>query len=64
MTLRQMVYESLDNALANGDFNPGMSLHGKSNEEIAEDLIEYDADLESCTVEELVPLVQAWWQKV
>lgn len=64
MQLHQLVHEALDNALANGHFDKGMSLHGLSNEEIAEDLVMYDADLEGYEPEELVPHIQSWWQKV
>jgi hypothetical protein len=52
--LRKRVFESLDNAVENGYcFN--------SIDEAAQDLMDYDADLETYTLEELMPHVEAWF---
>jgi len=55
MSLEQQVFSSLDSAVAN-DYD----LREWSAEEIANDLHEYDADLESVSPAELLPHVQAW----
>ena len=66
MNLQELVHEALDNAMDNGYFEKGMSLHGLSNEEVAEDMLELDASFEEIDagVEDLVPHIQSWWQKV
>ena len=64
--LQALVHESLDNAMENGYFEPGMSLHGLSNEELAGDMLDYDATFGNLDVEieDLVPHIQTWWQKL
>jgi len=57
--LAKLVSEALDNALDNGYDLSKMTL-----EQIADDLLEFDADLEGCTAEQLIPHIQAWWSMV
>jgi len=57
--LQLAVREALDNAIDNG-----YDLASMTTEEIAEDLIRYDAALEDKTPEELIPHIQSWWSTV
>lgn len=53
--LRSAVFEALDNAKENGhDFTHEFP-HG-----VACDLIDYDADLEECMPDMLIPHIKAW----
>lgn len=58
--LRDQVHESLTSARANGHFVRGGYLWGMSPEEIADDLVQYDADLEGRNPEDLVEHVRNW----
>ena len=68
--LQELVHESLDNAMDNGYFDEGMSLHGLSNEEIALDMIEFDAEIgdlfeaDRITTADVVEHIKTWWQKL
>ena len=52
-----IVWRALDHALHNGYFQFLETPVG----EIAEDLIEYDADLEDCDPVNLIPAVREWF---
>lgn len=53
--LRAAVFEALNNAVINGyDFD------GWTAEAVAQDLINYDSDLEGCEIDELLPFVIEW----
>lgn len=54
LEIRERVFKSLDSGIENG-----YELDNWSAEEIAEDLREYDVDLESVPVS-LVPFIQEW----
>jgi ribosome-binding protein aMBF1 (putative translation factor) len=55
MDLKNRVFESLDNAIVNG-----YELLEWSDQDIADDLHEYDAELENVDSAELLPLVAEW----
>lgn len=51
--LKELVFEALSNAKDNG-----YTFDGMSAEEIAEDMVQYDANLEAVDAEDLVPLIE------
>lgn len=53
MTLRELVKEALENAADNG-----FTFEGMSDVEVAEDMIEFNAELEDYSVEDLLPHIQ------
>jgi len=58
--IRRLVFEALKNALANDEFSAGGNLHQMTAEHIAEDLAEFDADLESVAPYHIQPHVTDW----
>lgn len=55
MDIKKLVFEALNNAKENG-YEP----EKESVEYWANDLIDYDADLENCEPEELTPYIEEW----
>ena len=53
--MKEKVFLALDNATANG-----FMISRYDDEWIAEDLTTYDADLEDCEPEELIPFIKEW----
>lgn len=53
-SLKELVFEALDNALSNGYTSEGDALA------VAVDLCTYDADLENYQPEQLVQFIQEW----
>jgi hypothetical protein len=62
-SLEERVHHSLDCAKENGYFAKGEFCHGASDEDLAEDLVTYDADLEDETEEAVLPFVKTWRAK-
>ncbi|AZO48072.1 hypothetical protein [Mesorhizobium sp. M4B.F.Ca.ET.058.02.1.1] len=60
MTLREKVFENLQHAKENGDFEPGGFLHGETVEQLADDMVAYAADVEDEDPKDLIPHIQAW----
>jgi hypothetical protein len=61
MDLHDRVFDNLNNALANGYFDPGEQLHGATAYDIACDMIAFAADLEDLDdPEKLIPLIKEW----
>lgn len=59
MDLEKQVHASLDNAVENGyDMR-----HGWTPEQIAEDIGDYDSDLQGRQPEELVPHIRSWLER-
>jgi hypothetical protein len=55
--LEQLVHTSLNNAVEN---NFADAIAEMTDEQLADDLIQLDADLEGHTQVELVPFIQSW----
>ena len=53
--LRRAVFEALDNAIANG-----FTMTAMTNDQIAVDLKDCDADLENVAESDLVPIIEEW----
>jgi len=61
---RALVFSALDSAKEGGHFAEGELLHGSTADEIAADLIAYDAELEGCEDPVvLAPFVKQWLEK-
>jgi hypothetical protein len=64
MALREQVYQSLDNAVANGyveNFEQtGKSIYDVDPTVLAADTLDCDADLDDFAIEDLLPHVIAW----
>jgi hypothetical protein len=58
--LRQIVFANLNDARANGAFEPNEHLDGATAQEIAEDMVAMAEDCENFRAAELVPFVQEW----
>jgi hypothetical protein len=58
-----MVFTLLDNAYANGYFEPGEQCHGMTADELAYDMTLYAPDCENLRPEFLTPYVRAWMQQ-
>ena len=57
LSLRDQVFETLDNAVSNG-FAP--EIYNHSDGQVSYALNEFNADLDGFSVEELLPHVEAW----
>ncbi len=62
--LKDLVHEALDNALDNGSFEKSGELYNATHEEIAEDMVQYDSELENYEPDALIPHIETWWHKV
>lgn len=58
--IKKIVYENLDNANENGEFEPDGNLIELTAGEIADDLIHKASDCEELSSEEMIPHIQAW----
>lgn len=57
---KERIFESLNNALVNGDFEPGGELHGATAGEIALDMMMFDADCGDCEEGDILAFVSDW----
>ena len=60
--LRELVHDALDNAKANG-YTAGKADGMKTVAEIADDLLTYNAPLEGCEPEQIMPHIESWLAK-
>ena len=61
--IKKIIYENLDNANENGEFEPDGNLIELTAGEIADDLIHKAADCEELSSEEMIPHIQTWLDK-
>ena len=59
-SLRDIIFGNLNSALEGGFFDRGEYLDGVSPEELAADMIAHAADVEHCTIEQILPFVKEW----
>ena len=61
--IKKIIYENLDNANENGEFEPDGNLIELTAGEIADDLIHKATDCEELLQEEMIPHIQTWLDK-